>query len=731
MIKPCKSALFLAGMSLIRVDGAAAQSPVGSPQELHAARSNLEEVVVTARKREERLLDVPVAITAVTGADLARQPVFKTSDLGRVAPGLFVNDNIDTADSARFTIRGQNQAQLTLYADSSVGIYMDDVNFARAYGTNLALFDLERVEVLKGPQGTLYGKNTTGGTVHLITRKPTNFWEGYVNLGVGNYDARTVSAAINVPLVDETLALRVAGNIRRRDGYAHNALGHDLADENKSAVRAHLLFTPGDQLSLLLSGDWATQDEAPGFFQGVNYVAGSAAANVAGRAVGGNAAAGIAALRADQAAAPYFTSPSALDGKAEYDGGGLSLNASYDFGAHTVKSVTALRKLTRRTLQDLDASRFDIFKSENPLSDKYWSEELQISGDYDGFNWVAGAFHQRENGTETIVSNILVPLNPAAADRVTRTEFENQTQGIFAQGTWEIVPRLDLTAGARWSWEERQALFTATGGETQVKFDDYSYNLTLDYKLADDMMVYAATRHGFRGGGVNGRNLFDIFAPEFATDYELGFKANVLDNRLRATLAVYHTDYKDIQKLVVINNPNGSGLLSVIENAASADIDGFELSLNVEPVDDLILGATLNRVNARYARFIDATGDRSNEPFDAPPWTYALSAQYGGDVGAGILTGRVDWYWQDETIFSGSSTLKPDELFLREDSYSLLSGQVSLALPRHDLDFVLWGTNLTNRKYLTNGIALRSSLGFDVAMPGAPRMYGLEIRKRF
>lgn len=467
------------GLASIVAETAVAQSPPKS-------EAAIEEIVVTARKTTERIQDVPIAITAVTSSQLRDLTVRDVVDVQKLAPGLYISSQ-GSGGRAKLTIRGQHEADSLLTTDGSVGVYVDGVNIARSLGLRTAFLDIAQVEVLKGPQGTLFGRNTTGGALIITTKQPRYEYGGYVDLLYGNYNNRQAIAAANVPLIDQKLAARVVVQTISRDGYGHNPAGTQLGDDHTNAFVGHILYDPTNHVRLTISGDYSAQRNGlvpmrPTF----NNMA--TCCNSAGSSLGqiayelglnpssaADRATALAAWNAQYNA--YFDgslgrydSKSAAPSRDEFSQGGGSATLEWDLGKAKFKSVTAYREMGRNTLQDLDLTSFNLVDSQQLTKSRNYSEEVQLASiPGGGLDWQVGGFWNRElgvDGAENAILPAVSVLGGSAAGGnqfagqlstlgVQRARIRNESYAVYGQANYRLSDHIRVTAGLRYTHDLR------------------------------------------------------------------------------------------------------------------------------------------------------------------------------------------------------------------------------------------------------------------------------------
>lgn len=760
-----------------------AQEAAASGPAPTASAEGLEEITVTAQKREENVQDVPIAVSVFSGDELTKAGVEEVFDIQYLTPNLSFPQAFDSASAAAVVIRGQSQADLLLTTDTSVGVYVDGVNVPRTLGMRSAAFDLERVEVLKGPQGTLYGRNTTGGALNLISRKPDyDGVSGFAEGSYGNFDHYAIAGAINLPLLADRLAVRLAAQRTSRDGFGKSEiLDRELADDDEWFVRGSVRFDPSDSVSVMVIGDYQDIDEhgAMTFPTAYSSVPAWPAASGAGffphslsaglelglapidPAVAGGQAALLAGLGDED-----FDNRDNLSSVNDFSAWGIGTTIAVEFTWATLTSITGYREFDKHGRLDLDGTEFTILHPDLRTDMEFFSEELWLSGlVFEGrLRWLVGGYYSNEeghDGSETLALLTINPANPSIVDGTV----QNESWAFFTQETFEITEGLRLTGGVRYTEEDKQLTsrnrsgtgafytcdvagvpVTATGSACRATFDDtftgWSWLFGLDYDVTEAVLAYLKASRGFKGGGQNLRGgqdptSFADFEPEFATSYEIGLKSDLWDNRLRLNAAAFYTDYEDIQRSIIVPSTGGN-IVTILTNAAEATIWGFELEALASPIDALTLTGSVGYTDPEYDSFESLhplTGvpvDRSDEPFpDNPDWKLALGARFEQELGPGTAGLQFNYYWQGE-IDNITETIDPTfpSSAVNIDSYDLGNLRVDYRLNDYGLELAVFVNNLFDQEYRTGFLDL-SSLGYGIANAGDPRTYGISIHKDF
>ena len=769
----------LASASLTITTGALAQE-AAPPADTEAAQGGIEDIVVTARRTSEAAQTIPVAITAFGSQQLSDANVEGIADIAKQTPNFFVQTSSADPTGVLLTIRGQSQQDSILTIESPIGVYVDGVNYIRSSNLETALFDTERVEVLRGPQGTLFGKNTTGGAINITTRQPDlSGVGGYVQASGATHDRYDVGAVLNLPLMTDKLGVRLMGRWLDNGSLGVNGLGDGIGGREQVAFRANTLFET-DSVNWAISADYTrTKGDAPvsklafvspfpspapgtpnpapalldiAISQGILNPALLADPVANGAAIG-------AALAQAQA---LFAS--LIDRRGFYDNDATGLQGTYarTYGVSSnlaveltptlsFRSISAARWLKRSLDVDLDSSPFTLLEASLASRAKNLSQEFQFAGDGERLDWIVGAYFNEETGRDTSRATALGTINPANPN-FTDGFVKNSSWAVFGQFNYDLTDTLRFTGGLRWTEESKQLrsfnrstpggavcnipVALRLGGTCQARFkdgfSDYSYLASLDWTPQNGLLFYARTARSFKGGGQNLRGTgtadsFAAFAPETVTDYEVGTKLDLLDRRLRINAAIFQANYKDIQRTIVQAAPGGA-IVSLVTNAARARIRGGELEVTAIPVEGLTLSGSVGVNDAKYLDFTDVTGDRSGEPFQFPKYSYRLGATYAAPLDIGNLRLSVDWTWRSKTQLVGSAIYRDS---LNQPAYGLLGARAALTIDSIGSEVAVFATNLTNRRYAVSAVQFDNSLGFNTLYAGEPRVIGLQLTTRF
>ncbi|MFC0203734.1 TonB-dependent receptor [Novosphingobium soli] len=769
-------------------------SPAGSAWAQSAATGatqiNEGDIVVTARRRDETLSTVPAAITALAADDLVQRGVRTDSDLQAVAPGLTIRQTQGN-NSLTYSIRGQT-ADTFSGSPSAVIAYLNEVPLTINGASSF--YDLENVQVLKGPQGTLFGRNATGGAVLYNSAKPTDTLEGLVRGRIGNYDLREVEGMLNVPLVEDKVLLRGAFDLVRRDGYIRNLLnGERLGDIRRDGGRLTLTVRPTEAIS---NTTMVQYTKSGGTNTGASYTYsvygcgdtnnGFALTCGAGLLFGPglDSVAGPGAWAAYLAAHPEAYAPGLIayvdeqrrigpyrtrhPGGASHRGRDWFVTNTTEFelgGDATVRNIFGYsHSRTRSEQPQLGAPFVTILTANEPAGEygnqlrvKSFSEELQLVGEaMDGrLDYIFGYYMQRQR-SDTIWPQTYFDVRPVMQPNSVTNAFRlrNKTDALYGQLSYELAPDLKLTGGLRYTWERvsiaqrPEATYTYGAPDQKKTFSDPSWDVGLEYKVTDAWFAYLKTRGSFRSGGFNGAappvnatatdggNLFD---SEHTQDIEGGVKFSGLAFGRPASFAtaVFVQWIQDVQR-VEFPDPDGPGGLAsiaVTANVPSSRIWGFEAQGNVRPVDWLELGGS-----AAYtkAKFTDGAISLFGNPYaygpvgDTPKFSGTAYAQVSLPVGEdmGDLSLRGEVYGQTAQYFSNASASIAPGT--RLPGYALLHARLDWSeIAGSGFSAALFAKNLTDEAYFVGGMTLAAALGHNAAAVGEPRTYGLELSYRF
>ncbi|MCA1196934.1 TonB-dependent receptor [Sphingomonas sp. R647] len=730
------------------------------------------EIVITAQRREERLQDAPLSVTALSAESLTDRGIDNLGDISNFAPNLELHPtNRPAGGGSAFAgyIRGVGTGDFQFPTDPGIGLYVDDVYIARSMGGLLSLEDIERVEVLKGPQGTLYGRNTIGGAINVITTDPrlSGGATGIVKARAGSYKRADVSALINTPLIEDVLGLKLSASYLTSEGYGTRILdGQNYASENRFIVRGAIKAQLGEAVTLKVAGDYTRQRQNPPSGYLIDFVpAGPTVAKIA---------------RFNQFAAPYWNPRLGLPTGSVYDArweapdpynvyslqaqqddadiGGLSAVFTFDLSDDIyLKSVSAWRSIDATIEVDGDQTPYPLQQSRTTMNQDQLSQELQLGGTaMDGkLNFLIGAYAFREEGDSTVFTRsfegiyeaLIAAGQPTTAADVgnTFTTFymKATSYALFTQETLKLTDQFGVTLGARYNKDRKEyatSVVRPQNGTTVVplssavaEWESFTPRVALEYKPNTDMLLYASWSKGFKSGGFGASTVASTptprYDPEKLTSYELGAKTSWFNNRLTFNVAGFYSEYRDIQLTVQSVDPVTNANIRTTRNAGGSDIKGFELEIAARPTRGLDLNLGVGYVDARFDTLAASAissgfklGDRVPQ---IPDWSINAGISYGFETGAGELTLRGD------LSHKGSQFLTPADATSFQDAYTLLGARVAFKpsfLPGIELS--VEGTNLTETDHAYYKGTLPPT-GEYVAIPAAPREIYATVRFSF
>jgi iron complex outermembrane receptor protein len=721
----------------------------------------IEEVVVTARKREERLQNVPISITAFSGKGLALRSFTDLSQIADATPNMQFTVGSSAAgngNEANVFIRGIGQRDGQITSDAGVGIYVDGVYLARAQGGVLDLLDIERIEVLRGPQGTLFGKNTIGGAINIITSLPGEEFGGKMQATMGRFHRVDIDGIVNFPLVENRLFAKLAFASRDRDGYIKRVLtGERDSNQNRQTVRGALRWLASENIEAVFRADYTRQRE-----RGIGYTP----LSIPGSFLTAlwNIATGDTFDSRWVPDDPYktFATGQSINNS---DTWGMSLTLDWDLEWGRVRSITAYRNISFKYVSDADGSPVPLSDNDPSLvNGDQFSQEIQLSGLSFGnrLTWLAGLYYFTETPVQADANRIARGLfealeaapglllgpfggagNPAnawldiMADTVTRES--NDTYSAFFQGTFSVTQKLSLTAGARYNYEKKNYSFTQVyprTGETvldltrQNSWSSFTPRFEIGYQVTPDHLLYATVSRGFKMGGFNpnpsSASAAEPYDEEFVWSYEAGFKTQWFRDRLRLNGSLFLNDYSNIQLLTTRLDP-AIGMLVLVKNGGNARIKGFELELTARPTTGLDFSASVGYLNAKYTKLREGTFITKDMDLpQAPKWTVNLSGQYAAPLAnAGTLTMRVDYQYVDDFISDPENNP-----ITRQKGFSTVNARLSYSPPSGNWQASLFGTNLTNVAALSNAFFSRGG-GEGIGIFRAPREWGASLEFQF
>lgn len=706
------------------VSAASAAEPVGGdPPEV-------EEIVVTAERRESTLQDTPIALNAVGGQQIETRGIQSLERLSQSVPNVRFNT---VADQAVITIRGIGARTNNAGGDPSVAFHIDGVYISRLAAANGSFFDLERVEVLRGPQGTLYGRNATGGAINVISRAPTvGEWSGRADAVYGSYDRKALRAALNIP-VGETAALRVSGLYDVRDGYVKQlGAGDDRNDDRNSQIKAQLRWTPNENIDLIIRSTF-TRKWGSGPSQKLLTI---------NRPVFGSsltapppAGYGVGPLIRD----PYVVNENEV-ARLRTESSVQSATLVVDnldlgpLGPAQWTSIVAYQDFSESFTNDNDGT--EVFIANNkPFTQtaEQWTAETRLASQSDGaFDWMVGAYYLSEDATDDIIAQIRLPIG-VVLNAAPYADGESRSYAAFGQGTFHIDDRWSVTGGLRYTHDEKTTASLPSLGPRIFTYREDSWSavtgkLGVQFRPSEGLLYYGSVSRGYKAGGYALNQ--PAFDPEFIWAYELGAKATLFDRRLVLNTSAFYYDYTDLQV------PELVGLTQIIRNAASAEIKGVELDAVLRLTSELRVDASLSWLEAKFSDFtladeaFPAAGpvDLSGQPLpNSPKWSGSFGVEYRFDLeGLGSLTPRIDIQWTSKYRFRPFG-VEPYDV---QEGYAKVDFNIHWEDQEGRLFVDVFGSNIGD-KTTYNSVLVNSLVNQWQAVVASPSMYGVRLGYSF
>jgi iron complex outermembrane receptor protein len=731
----------------------------------------IEEVVVTAQKREQSLNDVSVAVNAASAEDIKTLRMSSPNDIAAIAPNVDFKSTLGGANPA-ITIRGIGLNDFNVNNNPSVGVYVDEVFVTSPAMMNFTMFDIDRVEVLKGPQGTLYGRNSNGGAINIIAAQPTSETQAYVTAGVGDYQMREVEGALGGAL-SESVSGRISFRYDDREGYHDNVVtGGDLGFNQTQAVRAQLAYDNGESFTASIGYTHGEQEFGTipfANFGVINPVDGSLCGNsaiLANRCVNDQGW----QRPSDNPLKHWLTSEEeSLFNSNDVESDMAVVKLNWDLGDYSVTSVTGWSRLDRDWAEG--ASDHDPQAQTNITLDgrstgivsaitkderiEQFSQELRLSYAEDGYSWMLGVFFSEDDvDTDNYADFKNLPL--IGFDARWAYQQETRSGALFASGEIELSDTLTLNLGLRYSEEERdfegatyayfdalavdvvdlffvgaltpaatlaEATIATSQWSTQDSIDEeqLSGRVGLDYRPNNDLLIYGYVANGFKSGGFVGDFVFDQIAyepydSEEVVAWEAGFKSTLLDSTMQLNGAVFYYDYQDMQTLVPVDTP--AGTVFPLANADQASVAGLELELQWLPLQGLELRAGLGYLDHE----LDDEGLGDHIPSTADLQLTGL-VRYEFDVAEGVTLAL-----QSDFKYTDSKYIEAFNMDLLEtDAYTTVNARAALSDEAGKWELALWGKNLGDEQYHGFGFDLGTFNGTAGYMFEAPRTYGMSL----
>ena len=741
--------------------------------------AQIEEIVVTAQKREENLQDTPIAITAFTAEGLEGRMINDISKLADFTPNVIFDTTTPISglsNGAAVFIRGVGQLDFGLTTDPGVGTYIDGVYSSRAVGGVLDVVDIERIEILRGSQGTLFGRNTIGGAINITTKRPAETFGGILEATFGEFDRTDFKGSLDVP-VTEKFRTKFAFSSKNRDGFVDRiSVGDKLGDEDRQSARGSFLLQATDDIELYATLDYTniSEQSAGSVMVGITEFPGAPPL----LAPSSTWAYNRLFVPANPGAVPYTAEEFLLDGNdrtlatgptgTNLDSIGATLTFTWSLPWFEFKSISSYRDTEGEFFRDPDNSSIQITETSNPnYNHEQFSEELQVTGALfnERLQYVLGAYFFEEDGTDDVFVPIYGAI-PTPAGLLALPLYinnfvtvDNNSKAVFGQGTFDATEQIALTFGLRYTEDEKGfgyhqyispdpegtiAVVALLGPpvaapgpasalilplEVSDEFSELNIRVGIEYQFNDDTLFYFTYADGFKSGGFNFRYVVPrvdplAFDPETLESYEVGVKWQGLDDRLRINAAGFISEYSDVQIQLF---ETGGGPLT--QNAGVADIIGVEVEVTAVPHESLLLNAGFGYIDAEYdALNLPTTNVAQAISLDTklpntPETTVNISAEYTHAVQWGSVIIRGDYHYTDDLYNDAQNSP-----FLYQEGYHTFNASLTFTTGNWDLS--VFGTNLTDKRFIYSGDS-NFGLGFHEANYNRPREFGGLVRYRF
>jgi len=696
------------------------------------------EIVVTAQKREQKLQDIGLSVTAIGGAMLDSVGRQDVTALAAQVPGLQVAQYSPTITV--FNIRGVSQNDFADSQEAPIAFYNDEVYVSALGAISGQMFDLERVEILRGPQGTLFGRNATGGLVQTITKRPTRELEGYAQLTVGSYGQIATEGAISGPL-SERVRARLSFTSDRHGGYIENRVGRDIGNARFYGGRLQIEADVGDSGTLLvkLQGLRNDHETSGGLY---SHVAAGFDADGLGFKLGPNedfwgTCGGCDAFGYKEPDKDPFTG--SFDRIGFFDRKYWSATVRYeqDFGGAKLTSITDYQDLRKRFGDDTDMSPVHIVLYDTAQDLYQLSQELRLSGDTDRFTWLAGIYGLKIR-TDNDYQIDAVPVLGLLENYGGRQKTDSVA--LFGQVEYKATDQISLTVGGRYSWDRKTYDFahaengvqdflfnrTTNPGLAKQTFKNWSGKVQVDYRPTDDVLLYAGVNRGTKSGGFGVQAFTPIdpttlpYDQEVLTNYEAGFKLTLLDRKVTFNGAVFHYDYKDYQAFML------QGQSQIVANVP-ARVTGVETELVLRPVRGLMLSGFLTYLDTKVKGITLPSGRVADREMpQAPKWSIGGMARYAFPAGPGELALQTDWKYDDALYFSAFNA--PID---REPSRIVGNARISWTSDDDHWTLAAFANNLTDKKYRIYNLDQAATFGFANQAYARPRWFGGSVGYNF
>ncbi len=757
------------------------------------AFGGIEEVVVTARRREESAQEVPIPISALSADRLASRGITEVQHVEQLTPNMSFNETIVARGTATVFLRGIGQINWTPTQDPKVGIYIDGVYLGRPQGAVFDLLDVDRIEVLRGPQGTLFGRNTTAGLVHIITKKPDSVFDATVRASVGNAGRLMADGLVNIPLIDDVLAARVAFQTRQDDGWMKDDAGREWNTTDSRSLRGTLLWTPNDSVEVSLAAEFFRARETGGLGDCEELLGGPTGLNFLPLIFGAYDELAAACAPDDD---PYLSNDNDPNGLS-VDTNSAALTVTWDFSDMTLTSISAWRDI--RELNESwgwgsdfyggPSYHIEILADQPSVYDQI-SQEFRLEGSAfsDRMTWITGLYGFAENGIFRVwvplMRGLMPPedlaeaplweaLGPIAlgvqegGSRRQEIDGTNKSWAVFAEATVDVTDAWSVTAGWRWTKDTRQfkrsqwasdfgfdQFYACPGNigpdglamrsycKQEVSFSESTPRVILNYAFNDDVMAYLSLSRGYSSGGLNGDVYMQPYEPEISDNWEVGMKSQWFERRLQLNVTVFRNDYENQQ--ITIGRVIDGQLHENLFNAQAATLEGYEVELLATPAEGWFVTGTYGYLDGNYDEFtiIDTS-------FDPVTFEDVRVVRDMSDLSFIAYTPHRSWNLSVAKEFhldhGGSLTAQVGYNYRgpyysaatltrlrrhRTDPLGLVDARLRWDMANGKTSVSLWGTNLSDELYYRTAQDSEGA-GILIYYYAEPRRFGLTLEHRF
>ena len=705
-----------------------------------AQTGKVEQVTVSARRRDETVQETPLAVTALSPSLLESKATMNLGDLQGSAPNILITEQNSGAAATNLSIRGLAFADIEKSFDPTVGVVLDGVFLGTSTGSYMDFFDIASMEVLRGPQGTLFGRNTIGGVINIKRTRPTGEFGGKFDASYGKFDTWAARGVLNVPIIKDVLAAKFFYFHNETEGFYRNAItGNRNGASNNENFGATFLLTPNDNFEALLTLEKQVKNYSPvnsNITNSSEFFCSLEPANECNR----NSTTDLYTVFIQETNGRY-RSPAA------------TLEMNYDAGFIKLTSVTAYRESKEAQTQDFDAASTDLYFTDRRQSYEQFSQELRGAGNItDSFDYVAGVYyfkskynlfqHTRFTGFEL----------PSDQD----TTGHSESFAAFGDFNWRFADQWNLFFGGRWTHDQKQnqtSVFPSDFPHVTTSGSKFTPRVGVDWRPNDDIMIYASWSRGYRSGGFSGRGLTLFssttpYGPETVDSYEMGVKTAWFDDRLNFNVAAFYADYKSLQQSATIPLSGGQGNETIVINVGSATIKGIEAELTARPTEELTLTAAMGLLDSKFKNFIVPQGavlfDYSAvDMIYAPKVTLSMGAEYAVPVSFGEIKANVNYRYvsrYDQQISLGPTVVDPstgnvivtsNDPRVRSNTHNLLDASltVSFQLGEVDTHLTVYGRNLLDNRGPNAAFTVAGLWSFASARE--PRTFGVQLGAEF